>query len=211
MSARVPALPAVLAALVALVLGAVLAPLAPWADRDPGEGSAEAGFARDMQVHHAQAVAMSAMAFDRSTDEEVRAVALDMATSQQAQIGSMSAWLEEWDLPRRGDAPQMAWMGGDHAEHARGLMPGMATRAEMAALAEARGPEFDLLWATLMHAHHAGGLPMAEQVLARTDREPVRALAASMRDSQAAELEVLEDIAARVGGAPLDAEEHAHH
>jgi len=99
MLARVPLPLAVLAAVAALVLGAVLAPLAPWAERTPGDASAEAGFARDMSVHHAQAVAMSVMAFDRSTDTEVRAVALDIATSQQAQIGTMSAWFAEWGLP----------------------------------------------------------------------------------------------------------------
>jgi len=111
----------------------------------------------------------------------------------------------------------MAWMdpvdGTDHAQHADGLMPGMGTREETQELSAARGREFDALWARLMHAHHRGGLPMAEQVIEKSDREPVVLLATSMRDSQSAELEVLEDIAARAGGSIGDghAGPHASH
>lgn len=208
MTARTPAWLAGLLAVVALAAGLVLGPLAPWAAATPGEDSAEVGFARDMRAHHAQAVAMSTLAFDRTDDPEVRAVALDIATSQQAQLGTMGAWLELWGVRPTGEAEQMAWMGHDLGSGE--LMPGMATREEMAALAEARGADFDRRWATLMHAHHAGGLPMAEAVLSRTELEPVRSLATSIRDSQQAELDVLAQIAERAGGEvePVDGEAH---
>ncbi len=41
----------------------------------PTSGSAEAGFARDMSVHHDQAVRMSLLARDRSTDPALRYLA----------------------------------------------------------------------------------------------------------------------------------------
>ena len=61
--------------------------------------SAAAGFARDMQVHHAQAVQMAMVVRDRTTDADVRLLAYDIALSQQHQIGQMYAWLTLWDLP----------------------------------------------------------------------------------------------------------------
>ena len=96
----------------------------------PDTASADAGFSRDMQVHHSQAVEMSMIAWDRSTDPEVKAIAYDMATAQQAQIGHMYTWLENWNLPHSSRLEPMAWMdttgGMDHASMGGG-MPGMAT------------------------------------------------------------------------------------
>lgn len=211
MTARVPLWLTLLAGVVALTAGLVLAPLAPWAASVPAEDSAEVGFARDMRVHHAQAVAMSMLAFDRTDDARVRTVALDIATTQQAQIGMMGAWLEEWGHRPSSSGPPMTWMGHDMGPGEQ--MPGMATREEMAALADARGAAFDRQWATLMHAHHGGGLPMTEAVLAETDDESVRSLATGMRDSQSAELALLADIAERAGGqvATGDPDGHASH
>jgi uncharacterized protein (DUF305 family) len=210
MTARVPTWLAGLLAVVALAAGLVLAPLAPWAQADPGEGSPEVGFARDMSAHHAQAVSMALLAADRSQSAHLRAVAADIATSQQAQIGMMSAWLELWGLPPGGDGRPMAWMGHQLAPGER--MPGMASLEQLQELAAARGPAFDARWAQLMHDHHVGGIPMAQAVLDRTDRDPVRQLAISMRDSQQAELGALQQIAAEAGSTIDDAgDPHAGH
>ncbi|MGW3557784.1 DUF305 domain-containing protein, partial [Streptomyces sp. NPDC000963] len=53
------------------------------ADRDgapatPVSASADAGFARDMAVHHQQAVEMSFIVRDRTEDEAVRRLAYDI-------------------------------------------------------------------------------------------------------------------------------------
>ncbi len=53
----------------------------------PASDSPEAGFARDMSAHHAQAVHMSFLIWDASRDPELRFLAYDVITSQQAQIG----------------------------------------------------------------------------------------------------------------------------
>lgn len=187
---------------VALVLGLLAGPAMPWAGDDlPGEGSVEVGFSRDMQVHHAQAVLMSALAFDRSRDPEVRAIALDVVTTQSAQLGTMAGWLEEWDLPPRGTAPQMAWMGGGRDSGQSGRMPGLATQAELDQLAAARGPAFDLLWIRLLRDHHAGGVEMLDAAIAGTDRPAVEQLAEGMRASQTSEIEVLDELGARLAAA----------
>jgi hypothetical protein len=41
-------------------------------NRPPGDGSAEAGFARDMTTHHAQAVRMALTMFERAEDPQIR-------------------------------------------------------------------------------------------------------------------------------------------
>jgi uncharacterized protein (DUF305 family) len=61
--------------------GAVIALLLT---RPPGDDSAEAGFARDMMVHHAQAVEMAEIVRDKTESDDVRILASDIALTQQA-------------------------------------------------------------------------------------------------------------------------------
>ncbi|HEY6800975.1 MAG TPA: DUF305 domain-containing protein, partial [Agromyces sp.] len=65
----------------------------------PGSSSAEAGFARDMQVHHAQAIEMAMEIYRKTDDTELRTLAYDIATAQAAQRGEMYDWLVQWGLP----------------------------------------------------------------------------------------------------------------
>ena len=80
----------------------------------PGETSVEAGFARDMSVHHAQAVAMAEAIRDRTTDPDLKLLATDIALGQQGQIGRMSGWLDEWGLNQTSTATPMAWIRSDN-------------------------------------------------------------------------------------------------
>jgi len=56
----------------------------------PANDSAEVGFVRDMSIHHAQAVEMSNIVYRRTEDPEIARIALDIATTQQFQIGMMT-------------------------------------------------------------------------------------------------------------------------
>ncbi|NEE26328.1 DUF305 domain-containing protein, partial [Streptomyces sp. SID7982] len=53
----------------------------------PAADSADAGFARDMAVHHQQAVEMSFLVRDSTGDEEIRTLAYDIANTQANQRG----------------------------------------------------------------------------------------------------------------------------
>jgi uncharacterized protein (DUF305 family) len=86
----------------------------------PTEDSAEAGFARDMMVHHAQAVQMAEIVRDKTESEEIRTMAADIALTQQAQIGQMQGWLAVWGLPATGREPAMTWMGHPTEGRCRG-------------------------------------------------------------------------------------------
>lgn len=165
----------------------------------PAEGSADAGFARDMQAHHGQAVEMSMLVRDRSTDPDIRTMAYDIVLTQQQQSGQMFAWLRDWGLPQTSAAAPMAWMrdaAGTHGSHgsptpgapADGAMPGMASAADLDRLRGATGTEADTLYLSLMISHHQGGVAMAEAAVQRAATDSVRTLAAKMVASQAAEI-----------------------
>jgi uncharacterized protein (DUF305 family) len=170
----------------------------------PGTDSAEAGFARDMTVHHGQAVHMGMVEYDRGQDPTLRRMAYDIATSQQYQIGVMEGWLREWRLPLTTDRKPMAWVpNGQNMLQADGRMPGLASRDELKRLEEASGRDADVLFCQLMLRHHLGGIHMIDAVLAETDNDRVRELAEQMRNAQAGEIEALRELLKALGAQPL--------
>ncbi|MEV1332551.1 DUF305 domain-containing protein [Micromonospora costi] len=187
------------AVVLALLLGYAGGLLTPRLTR-PGDDSVEAGFARDMTAHHAQAVEMGLMAFQRATDPEVRSMGGDIATGQQGEIGTMQTWLRSWGLDPTGSQPRMAWMPDGAGLVKNGLMPGMATPDEMAKLRDAQGREFDLLFLTMMINHHLGGIHMIEGVLEESDEPDVVRTAQIMKNTQQTDLTNLTNAKKRLGG-----------
>jgi uncharacterized protein (DUF305 family) len=183
---QIPVLVAVL--FVGILAGAALALLL--ASRSPGEDSAEAGFARDMMVHHAQAVEMAEIVRDRTESEEMRTLATDISLTQQGQIGQMQGWLAVWGLSPTGTGPAMAWMG----HPTEGRMPGMASTKEIEELREVPPEEMDIRFLQLMIPHHQAAIPMAEAALERSDRPEVERLAQAIAASQGAEIEAMQDL-----------------
>ncbi|WP_246865360.1 DUF305 domain-containing protein [Cryobacterium sp. BB307] len=204
-------------ALVGIILGAaILVALAFAAGRFtvavpamPSNTSAEAGFSRDMQTHHLQAVRMSMIIRDNTDDEEIRLLAYDIATAQSQQAGQMFAWLELWGLPQAAPEPSMTWMirpaldgsahnhgSGDQAHEPGAPMPGLATAEQLSELESLRGVEAERLFLELMIAHHIGGVEMAEAVLDRSTHPEVRQLAGGMVIVQEKEITYMEDLLA---------------
>ncbi|WP_422774615.1 DUF305 domain-containing protein [Plantactinospora sp. WMMC1484] len=181
-----------------MLLGFAAGLLAPGLLR-PGDSSPEAGFARDMSSHHAQAVEMSILAHAKGTDPDVRTLAADIALTQQAQIGTMQSWLKQWGLGPTGRDPRMAWMPEGAEAVQDGLMPGMASDAERAELRAATGRDFDLLFLRLMLDHHLGGIHMADGILELSDDEQVAELARSMVAGQKKEIELIQSLQSRIG------------
>lgn len=173
--------------------------------RYPADASAEAGFARDMSAHHAQAVEMAELIRPRSDDPDLRQLATDIVLTQQGQIGRISGWLDAWGLRPTGTQPAMAWMGMGEP------MPGMATRAEINALADLPLADAEERLLRLMIRHHRGGVAMAQAVLERTTQPEVVRLAESIVAGQTAEIEAMQamlearGLQARAGVADADA------
>ena len=223
--ARSPLITALLvvgAVVLAAIAGAVVASLFS-SDKTAGEGaaktglmaptedSAEAGFARDMMVHHAQAVQMAEIVRDKTESEEIRTMASDIALTQQAQIGQMQGWLAVWGLPATGTGPAMTWMG----HPTEGRMPGMASPQELDELQKAESEEADVLFLQLMIPHHEAAVPMSEAVLEETDRPEVERLAGAIIASQQSEIQLMQGLLNQRGVAPEDSStpsssEHSH-
>src|SRR5918998_1850265 len=190
--------PLVAAFAAVLVAGVSLALYATF--RPPGDGSPEAGFARDMMIHHAQAVQMAEIVRDRTENEQIRALAQQISLAQRAEIGHMQGWLAAWGLQSARDEPAMSWMG----HPTEGDMPSMATPEELNRLMEAPPEEADTLFLLLMIPHHKGAIPMIEAVLERTDRPEVRRLAEYMAASQRQEIALMRGMLQQENVAPVE-------
>ncbi|MER8010480.1 DUF305 domain-containing protein [Streptomyces sp. NPDC094149] len=162
----------------------------------PSADSADAGFARDMAVHHQQAVEMSYIVRDRTKNEEVRRLAYDIAQTQANQRGMLLGWLDLWGLPKVSADPPMTWMGmGDMASGKDGaLMPGMATNTELEKLRTLGGKQAEVLYLQLMTDHHKGGVHMAEGCVAKCTVGVEKRLAQGMVDAQRSEIQLMADM-----------------
>lgn len=181
--------PAVVVALVLILLGAL------WATAlarpvDPADDSPEAGFARDMMTHHAQAVEMADIVRARTDDPTIRTLATDIVLTQQAQIGQFQGWLASWGLPVGSAEPAMSWMGHSMS----GLMPGLATDEEIAELGELPPKQADARLLQLMIPHHRAALDMARAVLDLTERPEVVAAAQKTIAAQGSEIELMQEL-----------------
>lgn len=191
--------------------------MAAGAPRVPADDSIDAGFARDMQVHHAQAVQMSVLVRERTQDSDVRTLALDVLLTQQQQAGQMYGWLRQWNLPQTSSGPVMSWMPDAEGDmpgmesdattsmsptHGQdpAVMPGMASPQDIERLGRATGTEAERLYLQLMISHHEGGVAMASVAVEGASDADVRRLAQTIVDSQTSELTVLRDMLAARGG-----------
>jgi uncharacterized protein (DUF305 family) len=202
-----------LLALVAVVVVGIVAfsvgRLSTLGDPTPTTTSAEAGFARDMQVHHDQGVELSMIVRDLTDDEAVRLLAYDIATTQAGQSGRMSGWLDIWGLSAYSPEPSMTWMmrptlegaGHDHGSgesaHEPGEpMPGLATPEQITELKSLTGVAAERMFLELMIAHHVGAIDMANAVLDRSTNETVRTFATGVVASQESEIDLMNDMLA---------------
>ena len=173
----------------------------------PADDSAEAGFARDMATHHAQAVEMSFVIRDKSSDESLRTLAYDIIVTQATQRGVFMGWLQGWNLPQTSAASRMSWMPG-HAHTVRGadggvpLMQGMASDVELRRLRESSGADAEVLFLQLMIRHHEGGVVMANAVEGLSRRAEVLGMARSIRDGQRAEIAAMTEMLAKRDARP---------
>lgn len=223
--------------IVAVVAAMVLGVLGGWVvfgQNSPGTDSVEAGFARDMSEHHAQAVDMSLIALQTSDDRNIDVLAYDIATTQSTQIGTMKGWLDQWDvsptrsgsrmewmsshamsaMPGMGDADGMAGMEGMDETDSMPVagpgdpdyraMPGMATTAQMKQLRGANSAESEVLFLQLMITHHLAGVTMAQAAVDEATTPAVVQLASAMVNGQRSEITLMTDLLTERGAVPQE-------
>ncbi|MGC1207993.1 MAG: DUF305 domain-containing protein [Ornithinimicrobium sp.] len=212
----------VLAAAVVATIAALIA-LSGTGTSDDG---VDAGFARDMGEHHAQAVDMSLIVVQASDSQDVDVLAYDIATTQSNQIGRMQGWLLEWGLPQARTEARMAWMpegstdmaGMDEID-ASGMdgmsdsapgtpdyraMPGMASLGEMETLRSAESTDAEILFLQLMITHHLAGVEMAQAAVDHAHDGDVVDLAQAMVNGQRSETKLMADMLAARGASPRE-------
>jgi uncharacterized protein (DUF305 family) len=148
------------------------------------------GFVSDMYDHHQQALQMATVAVNQGTTAPVRTLAAKMIAGQQLESGRFLQFLDGHGLaPGEPDRPVMGWMGmaRPHTE-----MPGLATPAELVALANATGPDVDRRFLELMIRHHRGGIDMAGHESAHGHDPGLRELAGRMVVMQGREITDME-------------------
>jgi uncharacterized protein (DUF305 family) len=158
-------------------------PSAPAAFANP----ADVRFMQTMIVHHAQALTMSELAPERTERNDLRLLAERIAVSQQDEIALMRAWL----VAAGESVPDLEHAHHHSGAHAHAAMPGMASDAELARLAAARGPTFDRLFLELMIRHHEGALVMVAELFetpGAAERSDVYRVAAEIDADQRAEI-----------------------
>jgi uncharacterized protein (DUF305 family) len=161
----------------------------------PAEDSADVGFARDMSVHHQQAVEMSFIVRDGTDDEDLRRLAYDIINTQANQRGMMLGWLETWDRPKSSERPPMEWMGHAVTPGTDGsLMPGMATDTELDRLRAARGKDAEVRYLRLMSVHHRAGAEMARAAAGAAGTREIKNLATGMVRGQQSEIALMADM-----------------
>lgn len=193
----------VIGIIVAFVFGTLSTGTIGSADKVPETTSAEVGFARDMSIHHQQAIDMSFLIRERTDSQEIRNFAYDIINTQAAQRGMMLGWLDLWNLPPTSTDEPMVWMQSDmqmgnmemmNSFTPGAIMPGMATREEMDKLRSLTGKDAEKLFLELMIRHHQGGVMMAQGLVDRSEYEQVVRLAQTMVDGQQSEIDYMQDL-----------------
>lgn len=205
----------VLAAVILLALAAVWgAPAKPAGPTHPTDGSVDAGFARDMALHHKQAVQMASYTRDHAPTREIQVLAASIDEGQSLEVGQMLGWLDGWGLPHSSNRAAMAWMESSSGSQMPGMtmsstgasnveMPGMATPAELDSLVTMTGTDLEIRFLQLMIRHHEGGLPMARFAAQHAQEPYVRNAAAAMVMEQTAEIDQMRNYLEARGGTPL--------
>ncbi len=144
-----------------------------------GYNADDVAFATNMIPHHQQAVDLSAMVPDRSTNAELIALAQQISGAQQPEIDVMKVFLVQWN-----ENPDTS---SGHEGHGS-TMAGMVDAATMTKMESLNGAEFDKLWLESMISHHQGAIEMARAEIANGDNVDAKALADKIVATQEAEI-----------------------
>ena len=117
-----------------------------------------------MIMHHAQAVEMTALISERSTNKNLRLLGARISHSQASEMRFMERWLKLRGESTSMPMPAMQHTPGMDMSKHQMLMPGMLTQEQMDALKKAKGDEFDRLFLKGMIQHHKGALTMVDEL-----------------------------------------------
>jgi uncharacterized protein (DUF305 family) len=137
---------------------------------------------------------MTALIKDRTKHKGITGLGARISQTQAEEIKFMERW-----LTTRGQKKTMSMdmgmdMSGDHKHHQM-LMPGMLSAAQMEALRNSKGDEFDRLFLSGMIQHHDGALIMVDELFKNGDAgqdAELFSFATDIDSSQRAEIRIMQ-------------------
>lgn len=151
---------------------------------------ADVSFASGMRPHHAQAIEMSDIVLAAGPPPEVAELARAIQAAQAPEIAQLDEMLLAFGSPPA---------GAGHEEHGGGHV-GMLSKEQMDELRAAKGNDVVRLYLEGMIEHHQGAIDAAEEELDKGQHEPAKALARSIKESQAAEIEKMKALLEQLPG-----------
>lgn len=155
-------------------------------DAAADHNEADVQFAREMLMHHAQAIEMVDMTEGRDLSPEVQDLAEQIKAAQEPEINTFTKWLTAWDqeVPDTSGGHDMGSMD----------MPGMMSDEDMTALEDASDADFEDMWLSMMIEHHEGAVDMAETEVADGEYQPAVDLAKTIATSQTSEIDTMQNL-----------------
>ncbi|MGB3945223.1 MAG: DUF305 domain-containing protein [Candidatus Saccharimonadales bacterium] len=136
-------------------------------------------FLANMIAHHQGAVDMAKLAQTNAKHAELKSMADDIVSAQEAEIAEMTEWQSSWGYPST-SADNMQ----DHS--AMGMMDEMS--GMMTALEGKTGDEFDKAFLEQMIMHHQSAIDMAAPADTNASRQEVKTLASEIVAAQTLEI-----------------------
>lgn len=151
---------------------------------DTAYGDMEIMFAQAMIPHHRQAISMSKYALKNSSNADVIRLAKKIIAAQNGEIIQMTSWIK---------------LSGQSmtSSHSMGTS-GMLSPAQLAQLKSLKAKAFDKAFLEAMVEHHAGALQMVSWISTST-RSDVKAMADKIKKAQAAEIDAMKKMIAKLG------------
>ena len=135
----------------------------------------EAQFITEMIPHHEQAVEMAQLALERASRPEVKTLARNILSAQEAEISQMQTW-------------NRSWFGGEPASAGGNETMGMAGEIEMLKTSN----DFDRDFLTAMIPHHRSAIEMANRLLRGAPRRELKMLAQAIIAGQQQEIDQMQ-------------------
>jgi uncharacterized protein (DUF305 family) len=162
--------------LLVLVTALLLSGCLASSQSDSEYSSNDIAFAEMMIPHHEQAVEMSEIAAQNTSNEKILQLAKQIKDAQLPEIEVMKSWT-----------------GVNASMHAGHMMAGMLSRKEITALRDTTEREFDTLFLQGMIKHHEGAILMAQAVVDSKNKD-VANLALSIINAQELEISQMKEL-----------------
>jgi len=137
-------------------------------------------FIANMIAHHQGAVDMAKLALTSAKHQELKDMANDIISAQEAEIAQMTSWQKDWGYPST-SSDNMT----DHG--AMGMMNNMANMT--AELEGKTGDEFDKAFIEQMIMHHQSAIDMAAPGEQNAQRQEVKDLTKAIVAAQTKEIQ----------------------